>query len=129
MHVLKSMWENAKQALIDYEVFKTLDVDGNGLVDLPRHMKSGVTFCQLHNANGSKPIRFFTYPNGRGGFNVQAVNKPGRFALEESLPFGGEKAESIPVQGITFVHASGFLGAGNNLNSCHALANYNYHQS
>lgn len=130
LRVLRSMWAKAEQALVDLEIFKTLKVDENGIIDLPKHMDSGVTFCQMNNADVNKPkIRFFTYPNLKGGYNVQAINIVGLKEVEEELPFGGKEPKDIGVQGITFVHSSGFLGAGDDLESCHALANYNLHHS
>jgi uncharacterized UPF0160 family protein len=127
--VFAAMLRDAKEAIYEHtecvEAFKAMGEDG--IADFPHHMSHGVLECQIWNASHpEKEVKFFTFDNGRGSFMVQGVNKVGSFALNHELPFKGLRdAELNTAAGIddgVFVHANGFIGGADSLESCHKLA-------
>ena len=129
--VFEAMVRDAEKAIPDHieciEAFESMGEDG--IADFPHHMGHSVLECQLWNAeHPDREVKFFTFPNGRGSFMVQGVNKVGSFALNYELPFKGLRGEELnEAAGITdgvFVHANGFIGGADSIESCHKLARF-----
>jgi len=129
--VFEAMVRDAEKAIPDHieciEAFEAMGEDG--IADFPHHMGHSVLECQLWNAeHPDREVKFFTFPNGRGSFMVQGVNKVGSFALNHSLPFKGLRGEELnEAAGIddgVFVHANGFIGGADSIESCHKLARF-----
>ena len=127
-NVFASMVRDAEKAVLDHpECVAAFEAMGEGgIADFPHHMGHSVLECQMWNeANPEKEVKFFTFPNGRGSFMIQGVNKVGSFALNRSLPFKGLRDEELnAAAGISdgvFVHANGFIGGADSIESCHKL--------
>jgi uncharacterized UPF0160 family protein len=126
--IFAAMVRDAKEAILDHsECVKAFKAMGEtGIADFPHHMSHGVLECQMWNKlYPEEEVKFFTFPN-HGSYMVQAVNKVGSFALNHELPFKGLRDEELnAAAGITdgvFVHANGFIGGADSLESCHKLA-------
>jgi len=128
--VFAAMKRDAERAALDHDecvkAFK--EMGENGIADFPHHMSHSVQECQMWNeVYPEKEVKFFTFPNGRGSYMIQAVNKIGSFALNHELKYKGLRGEELnTAAGITdgvFVHVNGFLGGADSLESCYKLAN------
>jgi len=129
--IFSAMLRDAEKAIPDHtECVKSFESMGeDGIADFPHHMGHSVLECQIWNAeHPDREVKFFTFPNGRGSFMIQGVNKVGSFALNYELPFKGLRGEELnEAAGIddgVFVHANGFIGGADSVEGCHKLARF-----
>lgn len=126
--VFASMLEDAKKFAPEHEecvkAFRAMGEDG--IANFPHHMSHGVLECWRWNeVYPEKEVKFFTFP-AKDGYRIHGVNKVGSFELNHELKYKGLRNEELnAAAGITdgiFVHATGFLGGADSLESCYKLA-------
>ena len=129
MKVFASMLEDAKKSVSEHEecvkAFKAMGEDG--IANFPHYMSHGVLECQRWNeVYPEKEVKFFTFPMKNDSYRIQGVNKVGSFALNHELKYKGLRNEELnAAAGIDdgiFVHATGFIGGTDSLESCYKLA-------
>ena len=129
INIFASMLNDAKKSIAEHEecvaVFKAMGEDG--IANFPHYMSHGVRECQQWNDRfPEKEVKFFTFPMRIGGYRIQGVNKVGSFKLNHELKYKGLRNEELnAAAGITdgiFVHATGFIGGADSLESCYKLA-------
>lgn len=127
--VFAAMKRDAERAVLDYDecikAFKNMGE--NGIANFPHHMSHGIQRCQMWNeVYPEKEVKFFTFPNGKGSYMIQGVNKVGSFKLNHELKYKGLRGEELnAAAGITdgvFVHINGFIGGADSLESYYKLA-------
>ncbi len=131
--IFRAMLNDAKKSIPEHEkcveAFEAMGEDG--IANFSRHMSHGVQECQRWNdTHPEKEVKFFTFPIHkfpmRTEYRIQGVNKVGSFALNHELKYKGLRDEELnAAAGITdgiFVHATGFIGGADSLESCYKLA-------
>jgi len=128
-NIFASMLNDAKKSAPEHEecvkAFKAMGEDG--IANFPHYMSHGVKECQQWNDRfPEKEVKFFTFPMKNGGYRIQGVNKIGSFKLNHELKYKGLRNKELnAAAGITdgiFVHATGFIGGADSLESCYKLA-------
>lgn len=98
----------------------------NHIMVMDRFMPWQETLDALETAGGDnkKDIWYVIFPSNRGGFNVQCVPlTPGSFGQKAPLPEAWKgNAAATGVEGCTFIHPTGFIGACDTLEHAMALA-------
>lgn len=128
IRILTSMLKDAKNSIPNHlNCILAFEKMENGIADFPHYMAHGVLECQMWNSDPENPkVKFFTFPQGDGTFRIQAVNKPGSFALEYELPYKGlrndDLNEAAGIKDGIFVHPNGFIAGASSIESCHKFA-------